>query len=53
MPARLDKPLRRIGAVKTAKASIGGGLLLRSLRKMSRSPVRGIEVMPAEEASMT
>jgi hypothetical protein len=23
MPARLDKPLRRIGAVKTAKAQLG------------------------------
>jgi len=31
MLARLDKPLRLTGAVKTAKAKIGGGLSLQSL----------------------
>jgi len=47
MPARLDGPLRRIGAAKTAKAQLGG-LLLRSLVELSRSRVRGIEVMPID-----
>jgi TRAP-type mannitol/chloroaromatic compound transport system permease small subunit len=36
MLAGLDKPLRVSGAVKTAKAQLGGGLPLQSLLKMSR-----------------
>jgi hypothetical protein len=31
MPARLDKPLRPMGAVKTAEAQFGEGLSLQSL----------------------
>jgi TRAP-type mannitol/chloroaromatic compound transport system permease small subunit len=36
MLARLDKPLRPTGAVKTAEAQSGGGLSLQSLLKLSR-----------------
>src|SRR5258705_2483652 len=36
MLARLDKPLRPIGAVKTAEAQCGGGRSLQSLLKISR-----------------
>jgi hypothetical protein len=53
MPGRLDKPLRRIGAVKMARAQFGGGLLLRSLLNMSRSLARGIEVMPVAATGVT
>src|SRR5256885_4918888 len=35
MPARLDKPLRLVGAIKTAEAQVGGPSL-QSLLKMSR-----------------
>jgi hypothetical protein len=34
MLARLDKPLRLTGAVKTAKSAIGGGPSLQSLLKI-------------------
>jgi hypothetical protein len=40
MPARLDKPLRLMGAVKTAKAQLGGELSLQSLLKMSHDSTR-------------
>src|SRR6266403_6123029 len=36
MPARLDKPLRPMGAVKTAEAQFGEGLSLQSLLTISR-----------------
>src|SRR5260370_8622164 len=36
MPARLDKPLRPMGAVKTAEAQFGEGLSLQSLLNLSR-----------------
>src|SRR6266404_3611159 len=36
MPARLDKPLRPMGAVKTAEAQFGEGLSLQELLKISR-----------------
>jgi hypothetical protein len=52
MPARPDGPLRRIGAAKTAKAQLGG-LLLRSLVELSRSRVRGLEVMPIDATGKT
>jgi hypothetical protein len=51
MLARLDKPLRLTGAVKTAKAKIGGGLSLQSLLMMSHASTRstrGREVMLVE-----
>jgi len=32
------------------KSVIGGGLLLRSLLELSRSPARGINMMPVEAA---
>src|SRR6267378_838081 len=37
MLARLDKPLRPIGAVKMAEAQFGKGLSLQSLLKLSRA----------------
>jgi hypothetical protein len=40
MLARLDEPLRPMGAVKTA-AAITGGLSLQSLLRMSRATPRG------------
>jgi len=40
MLARLDKPLRRTGAVKTAKARLGEELSLQSLLKMSHGSTR-------------
>jgi hypothetical protein len=50
MPARLDKPLRPMGAVKTAEAQFGEGLSLQSLL-MSHGYTRSTrdgEAMPIE-----
>jgi len=49
MLARLDEPLRPMGAVKTAEA-ITGGLSLQSLLRMSRATpaARGDEMFPVE-----
>jgi hypothetical protein len=50
MPARLDKPLRPTGAVKTAKRN-GGGLTLQSLLQMSHGIARSTrngEAMPVK-----
>jgi len=51
MLALLDKPLRRTGAAKTAKAQFGGGLSLQSLLLVSHGSTRstrGGKAMPVE-----